>query len=117
MHLGIPAEQTERIIAITRKQTAVYETDNGEAFISLSVLLNIDVPAPHGLILKNLATGTAKTMLLAPRIDIDLEIPEEGIQQMPKAISGMFRYIRGVYFNDNNAIFILNLEKLIEVLQ
>jgi chemotaxis signal transduction protein len=51
-------------------------------------------------------------VLLTPRIDIDLDIPEEEIQQLPKAISGLFHYIRGVYFNDYDAIFILDPEKL-----
>jgi chemotaxis signal transduction protein len=114
IHLGIPAEQTERIISVTRKQAAVYETDNGEAFVSLPALLNIDVPAPHGVVLKIPIINTVQTILLTPRIDIDLEIPEESIRQLPKAISGLFRYIRGVYFDDNNAIFILNPEMLME---
>jgi chemotaxis signal transduction protein len=92
----------------------VHETENGEVFISLPSLLNIDVPAPHGVVLKKTSADAVQTTLLAPRIDIDLEIPEEEISQLPKAISGSFRFIRGVYFDDNNAILILKLDKLIE---
>jgi chemotaxis signal transduction protein len=92
----------------------VHETENGEAFISLSSLLNIDVPASHGVVLKKTSADGVQTTLLAPRIDIDMEIPEEKISQLPKAISGFFQFIRGVYFDDNNAIFILNLDKLME---
>ena len=115
IHLGIPAERTERIITVTRNQTAVYETENGEAFISLPALLKLDVSAPHGLILKNHAVEAVRTVLLSPQIDVDLEIPEEEIRQLPKAIAGLFWYIRGVYFDDQNAIFILNPEKLTAV--
>jgi chemotaxis signal transduction protein len=115
--LGIPAEQTERIISISRKQAAVHETENGEAFISLPALLNLDVPAPHGVVLKNPSADACKTMLLAPRIDSDQEIPEENIQQLPKAISGLFRYLRGVYFDDSDAVFILSPDKLAEYMR
>jgi chemotaxis signal transduction protein len=90
----------------------VCETENGEVFISLPVLFKLDVSTPHGVVLKTPAADSVQTVLLVPRIDIDLEIPEDNIHQLPKAISGLFQYIKGVHFDDNNAIFILNPEKL-----
>ena len=117
INLGIPAEQTERIIPVTRVQNAVHESENQEAFISLPVLFQQkDTAAPHGVVLKPsfLPAGTGKTVLLTPRIDIDLEIPEENIHRLPEAFAGQFRYFRGACFNSQNLILILNPEKLAE---
>ncbi|MCL1813113.1 MAG: hypothetical protein FWG29_06275 [Treponema sp.] len=118
INLGIPAERTERIIPVTRMQTAVFETDNdnGKAFISLPMLfLQKDSTALHGVVLKpNDGIETLKTVLLAPRIDIDLEIPEEHIHSLPEAFVGFFRYFRGVYFTEESIVLILNTEKLME---
>ncbi|MCL1927367.1 MAG: hypothetical protein FWG07_01050 [Treponema sp.] len=149
INLGIPAERTERIIPVTRIQTAVFETendndnDNRKAFISLPLLflqndsvtphahtalsgeltsnsLCSPVTAPwpegmHGVVLKaNDGTETPKTVLLTPRIDIDLEIPEEDIHSLPEAFVGFFRYFKGVYFTEDRIILILNIKKLME---
>ena len=126
--LGIPAENSERIIPVARSQTTVFKTENQEAYISLPVLFRQkDSAAPHGIILKpctehklvtevNSATGTEtpKIILLTPSIDIDLEIPEEEIHSLPDALSGFLRYLSGVYFNKESVILILNIEKLME---
>jgi hypothetical protein len=115
--IGIPSEQTERIISVARAQGAVCETENGEVFISLPMLLRQkDGAAPHGIVLKSGAgeSSPAKTVLLTPRIDAELEIPEEGIHSLPKALSGLHRHFRGAYCADTNIILILNPEKLKE---
>jgi hypothetical protein len=123
IHLGIPAERTERIIQVTRPQTAVYETGDHEAFISLPALFQLkDASAPHGLVLKTGCTekkspAAIQTVLLTPRIDIDLEIPEEKIHRLPEALSPLFHYLRGVYFDGQNMILILDPEKLKEGMQ
>ena len=111
IQLGIPAERAERIIPVTRMQTAVYETENQEAFISLPALFRQeDTPVPHGVVLKpnGLPDGTVKAVLLTPRIEKDLEIPEEGIHGLPAAFAGLFRYFSGACFNGQEIIFILN---------
>jgi len=118
INLGIPAQQTERIIQVTRIQDAVCETENQEVFISLPALLRQkDRSAPHGVVLKPLVSqppNTAKTTLLTPRIDAELEIPEENIHKLPKAMDGAYRHFRGAYCNDKNVILILAPEKLQE---
>jgi hypothetical protein len=112
INLGIPAWQTERIIPVTRIQDAVYETENQEVFISLPALLRQkDSAAPHGIVLK---PSSAKTVLLTPRIDAELEIPEEDIHSLPKAMDGAYRHFRGAYCTGQNIILILNPEKLLE---
>jgi hypothetical protein len=117
--LGIPAERTERIIPVTRIQAAVSETEDHETFISLPALFqrkNIDVP--HGVVLKSGTADTVKTVLLTPRIDIEIEIPEENIHQLPKAFAGLIRFFRGACFIEtdagNSLILILSPEKLME---
>jgi chemotaxis signal transduction protein len=112
--VGIPAEQTEKIISVSRTQTAVRETENGETFISLPALFRLNDSAPHGVVLKN---QTPKTVLLTPKIDIDLEIPEENMGSLPESFSGWSRYFRGACFNEHNMILILDPEKLKELAQ
>jgi hypothetical protein len=119
--LAIPAEQTERIIPAARIQTVLYETEGQEAFISLPLLLQSKDSAPHGVVLKTAAIqppeGILRTILLTPKIDIDLEIPEEKIHQLPQTFLGLYRFFRGAYFDDQNVILILNTEKLAEVMR
>ena len=112
--LGIPAEQTERIIPVTRVQTSVTENENGQAFISIPALFKQkENSAPHGLVLKS---APSKTVLLTPRIDIDLEIPEESIRPLPETFSGLYPFIRGVFFTGNSEkmILIFDPKKLME---
>ena len=113
INLGIPAEQTERIIPSERIQANVYETGNQETFISLPLLFKQkDTAVPHGVVLKGACT--VKTVLLTPRIDMDLEIPEENIHRLPDAFVGRFRYFRGACFSGQNLILILDSQKLME---
>ena len=113
IHLGIPAERTERIIPVTRVQTAVSETENREKFISLPVLFQLtDISAPHGVVLKNSPADTQKTVLLAPRVEIDLEIPDENIHRLPESLAGSYRYFTGACFDGQKVILILDPEKI-----
>ena len=116
--LGIPAEHTERIIPVNRMQTAIFETDNDEAFLSVPVLLKLkDRSTPHGLVLKtrldSKKSKIIKTVLLLPRVEVEMEIPEEQICQLPEVFNEMFKYFRGIYFS-SNMILILDPEKLME---
>ena len=121
IYLGVPAEQIRRIIPVTRFQTNVLETENEEAFISVPALFHPKAEctqdnAVHGLILKNGLTAcdfSGKTILLAPKIDIDMEIPEEKIFRLPEAFTGVFSFLRGAHFTDDyKMILILDTEKL-----
>jgi hypothetical protein len=118
INLGIPAEKTERIISVTRIQDAVCETENQEVFISLPALLKQkDRTAPHGIVLKAIGSqtlNTTKTILLTPKIDAELDIPEENIHSLPRAMGGAYRHFRGAYCTGTNIILILNPEKLRE---
>jgi len=119
INIGIPAEMTERIIAVTRIQGAVCETENQEVFISLPALMRQkETSAPHGIILKppvpQPPNASAKTTLLTPKIDAEMEIPEEDIHSLPKAMDGMYKHFRGAYCTDQNVILILNPQKLLE---
>ena len=106
IYLGISAEQTERIIPAGEIQA-------DEAAISLPELFQLkDRNAPHGLILK--PACAVKTVLLAPRIEDEMEIAEESIHQLPQALSAMHQYFRGAYFTGNSLILILDPEKLVE---
>jgi len=118
INIGIPAQQTERIISVTRIQGAARETENNEVFISLTVLLGQkETAAPHGIVLKHLASqppDAPKTTLLTPKIDAELEIPEEEIRSLPEVLGGSYKKFRGAYCADKKIILILNPEKLLE---
>ena len=104
-YLGIPAEQTERIISADQL------TD--EASISLPQLFQLkDRDTPHGLVLK--AALPKKITLLTPKIENELEIPEENMHGLPDALAEMHKYFTGVYFSDSGVILILDPEKLVE---
>ena len=122
INLGIPAEQTERIIPVSRIQTSVYATaaqsDVEGACISLPALLRQkDMTAPHGLVLKSVQPLTGgKTILLMPKIDRDIEIPEDAIHRLPETFAGVFSFFIGAYFeSDQNLILIVDPRKLTEV--
>ena len=105
--LGIPAEQTERIISVNHMQTTTHETENQETFISLPALFRLkDINAPHGLVLKS--DSPVKKVLLTPRIENELEIPEDMIHPLPESLAEMLRYFSGAYVTDHNVILILN---------
>ena len=115
INLGIPTGQTGRIVSVNRIQDAVCETENQEIFISLPALLGQkDKIAPHGIVLKTSEGRTTKTTLLTPKIDSELEIPEEDIRSLPRAMDGAYRHFRGAYCTGTNIILILNPEKLRE---
>jgi len=114
LNLGIPAERAERILPLAHGRGAVRE--NGEAFISLPALFQReDIAASHGVVLKSPAAP--KTVLLVPRIDKDMEIPEDSIRALPRALLGVFLYFTGVYFSNKDVFIILDTEKLIGAAQ
>jgi len=115
--LGIPAQQTERIISVTRVQNALCETENNEKFISLPALMRQKEAAPHGIVLKPLASqppNAPKATLLTPKIDAEMEIPEEGIHKLPEVLAGSYRHFRGAYCGEHKVILILDPENLLK---
>jgi chemotaxis signal transduction protein len=116
-NIGIPARQTQQIISVTNERGASNETENGEVIISLPELFKQkDNAACHGLILKtnNGEPYKVRTVLLTPKIDAELEIPEEDIRGLPKAMAGVYSHFTGAYCDGQNIILILNPEKIIK---
>jgi hypothetical protein len=113
-NIGIPSRQTQQIISVTGAGGA--ENENQSVFISLPELFQQKDAAHHGLVLKTSAGEPYKvrTVLLTPKIDAELEIPEEDIHSLPKAMSGVYRHFTGAYCADQKIILILNPEKIIE---
>ena len=120
--LAIPAEYTERIIpAIKPGQTGLAEASSeaeapgDEILFSLPGFLKLKDPqAPHGLVLKR--GSQKKIVLLSPKIEVELEIPEEDIQALPNTLDEILLYFRGAFFSEERLILILNPQKLIESL-
>ena len=116
--LGFPAGQTERIIPVTREQTIVREITEGETFISIPALFRLPgIPAPHGLVLKIPgAVLPGRIILLTPKIDIDVEIPDEKIKKLPGSFAGVYSLVNGACFMDQGMILLLDSIKLAEKL-
>jgi hypothetical protein len=116
--LAIPSEWTERVVPIAQEQPGGADEEQ-KTFISLPALFRQeDIPGVHGVILKpNMPAqantpGGGKRVLLSPRIDQEIEIPEENIHQLPETLAGVLRICRGVYFIGDGAMFILDMEKI-----
>jgi hypothetical protein len=111
--LGIPAEDTERIVPVPRVQNSLFETDADGGYIFLPALFKKSTPALHGMILKprNLSR---RLVLLVPRIDTDLDIPDDKIRLMPGALAGVFPCFREACFLKEDLILLLQTEKLVE---
>ena len=102
--LGIPAEYTEKLISAPQSPA------DTEVFISLPTVFHLkNTDAPHGIVLKSDSPVT--TVLLTPKIDIELEIPGENIHALPQALMGQLQYFCGASFFDHTMILILNPEK------
>jgi len=114
INLGIPAGQVERILPVTG--TDKTENENDEVYISIPKLLKQgDEPVHHGLVLKAGFNGVKKTTLLVPKIEIDLEIPDENIKRLPESFTGIYSYFSGACFTGAEKMtFMLNPEKLTE---
>jgi len=109
---GIPAESTGQIIQQSRVQNTLCDTEGSDVFISLSAMFKQSFITPHGLILKSSVSGGRKVILLTPKIEKDMEIPEENIHRLPQVLSGIFIFFKGVFFSKENPVFIINTEKL-----
>jgi len=116
VNIGIPSERTERIITLNRDQNSICESENGEYFISIPALFKLEHCAAHGLVLKS-TNGEDRIVLMLPKIDIELEIPDENIYNLPNVLAGNFKYFCGTCFTDNKPVLILNTNKLSEIIK
>ena len=127
IQIGIMAQKTERIIQSDRTLSSVFETQTNtdeeiEAFISLpALLMQKNTDTPHTLVLKSSVIPSsqlkAKLFLLTPKIDNELDIPEEHIHQLPLALNDLRGYIKGIYFSGQTVqtmVLILNIDTLLE---
>jgi len=115
IRFGIPAESTDHIIQLSKTQNSIFETTDNEVLISLPALFKQYITTPHGLVIKfSVSSDDRKITLLTPKIEKDMEIPDENIHHLPQIFLGPFVFFKGVYFNDGKPVFIINTEKLKE---
>jgi hypothetical protein len=115
MVLGIPSAAVARIIPAPRTQDVLCEIQEGELFISLPILFDKNsVTAPHGIILRE---GKKQTILLAPRIETDIDIPEEKIETLPALIGERLSWLNGAYFTKSTLVLLLDTVNLLQHLQ
>ena len=112
IRFGIPAECTEKIIQLSRTQNSLHETIDNDVLVSLPSLFRQDFTTLHGLVLKLSILEGKKIILLTPKIEKEIEIPEGSIYGLPDIFSGPFIFFRGVFFSNENPVFIINPEKI-----
>jgi hypothetical protein len=118
VYLGIQSNRVERVVSGSATQAYGDSTGENDALIPLPSLLGrADLSAPHGIVLKP-QSGKKKITLLAPPLDIDVEIPEESVYAVPQALKGYMRYLSGACFfkkdREERLVLIIDLEKLTE---
>ena len=107
--VAVPAHWAERIIPVPQESAAFDQT----ASISLPALFRQRTAAtPHGVLLKT--PGAGRKMLLTPRIDREVEVPEEDIRRLPKVLADSLRLCSGCCFTGKGAMLILDIEAIIK---
>jgi len=114
IRFGIPAESTGHIIQISRSQSSFVENADNDVFVSLPALFKQSFTTPHGVVLKLENSSEKKVILLTPKIEKDIEIPDNKVRALPKVFSGPFVFFNGMFFSDDNPVFIFNPKKLTE---
>jgi len=115
---AIPSAWAARIIPITREQSGVYASEDQKTFISLAALFRLQgISGEYGVILKSGADGGNERILLTPKIDQEVELPEESIHRLPEIMEDSFRFCRGVSFAGSGALYVLDMEKIMEVIE
>jgi hypothetical protein len=110
--LGFPSVLAAEFIALRRSQSALFERDKSECFFSMPVLFGKPaVPTVHGIVLKGCRE---RTIALAPRIDTDMDIPEEAVHPLPALIGDTLPFVRGVAFIGDALILLVNPDTLLE---
>ena len=105
--LGISAEQTEQIIQLNDVQNIDQKAGAILSCISPAELFKLnDINNLHGLILKS--CSQEKTIIAVPKIETDLDIPDEKIQKLPQILCTLLWFIKGCYFNESKLILIIN---------
>ncbi|MCL2264769.1 MAG: hypothetical protein FWC22_01895 [Treponema sp.] len=71
----------------------------------------------HGIILKQetdaMCGGNKTLVIVTPPVERDFYIEEKEIQSFPGTFSGVYYLFSGLYFNEQNIILFLDVEKLI----
>jgi len=119
IRLGFPAEFTERIITVSRMHTHITESEEQETFVSIPLLFRQSAGSPHGLVLRSDRVNRylqGKIILVMPKIETDLEIPDEKVHALPAGFSGIYSFIKGICFADRNMVLIIDPILLLDML-
>ena len=111
--LAIPSEKIEKIYASQREMKEITEEEDGEVFFSIPLLLKLKNNLPsHALkIKKNILKENL--VLLCPKVDLEIDIPDENIHPLPYTMSKM-NFFSNACFLENKLYLILEIEKLLE---
>ena len=107
--LAFPLDHTERIVP--------HDACDSDAVSIPSLLKTNNISVLHGIILKSGmdSASVKRTSLLVPRIDIEIDIPDEEIYSLPKVLEDMLKYFKGVHFTDQKMILIFDPNKLFQI--
>jgi hypothetical protein len=119
--LAIPMDVVASMMLYNQKteKTIQYDQKSRCTFISLPWLFNMrEEPVPHGIILREWNSKENKVVLLTAGIKRDIDIPVGEFSPIPKSL-GALRFsevFSGIKFS-GNPILLMNVEKLLQVIQ
>ncbi|MDR2952997.1 MAG: hypothetical protein LBU82_07120 [Treponema sp.] len=115
LYLGLRADRVERVFSLSAARQLESGAGEEGACISLPALFGrAGFASPHGIVLKPF-DNEKKITLLSPPLDIDVDIPEESVYSLPRALQGGLRFASGACFlakEKERLVLILDLEKI-----
>jgi chemotaxis signal transduction protein len=100
----------ERIIAMDAHPD---EAGDRNFCISLAALCGQkETDAPHGLVLKS--GRSPAVVLLTPKIQTDMELPDAELRAFPRSLAAFLRYFRGAFLDASGMILALDPETIIK---
>ena|GEM_PF-3210983 len=117
--IAIPSEKIEKIYSTEILPEKLINKHEGEIHISIPLLLDLKNKIPsHALKIKTIKIEekyiAEKAVLLCPKVDIEIDIPDENIQPLPIALKKLFSFFSGAFFEENKLYLILEPEKIME---
>ncbi|MCL2176243.1 MAG: hypothetical protein FWB73_09395 [Treponema sp.] len=116
IYIAVSADKVKRFISHNSEESS----DNGKIKITVNSIFgklhNTDNKIfSHDIVLKQKTNDNKTLILVTPPVERDIDVAENQIQNLPGSFSGVYSSFNGLYFDKQNIIFFLNLEKTISL--
>jgi len=116
IYIAVSADKVKRFISHNSEESS----DNDKIKIIVNTIFgklhNTDNKFfSHDIVLKQKTNDDKTLILVTPPVERDIEVSENQIQNLPESLTGVYSSFNGLYFDKQNIIFFLNLEKMISL--